>query len=85
MSGRPARRRLIGTGVMVIALALSSCTGPRRVAETGPTVTYSYDTRAEREEAEIRAERYCSDYGLHARLLDADERGGTIYAVYECI
>jgi hypothetical protein len=75
-----------GASALVLALALSACTqGSRRVAESGPTVTYSYGDRSGREQADIRAEEYCSDYGLNARLRDTDERNGTTYAVYECV
>ncbi len=87
MSARPPLRHgAAAAAAGLLLLALSACAnGPRRVHETGPTVTYAYDSRYEREEAEFRAERYCSDYGLDARLLEVDERDGTRYVVYECV
>jgi hypothetical protein len=74
--------------LLVIApafLAAACAQGPERVSETGPTVTYSYDNISDRAEADDRAVRYCADFGLDARLLDTDERSGTLYAVYECV
>jgi fructoselysine-6-P-deglycase FrlB-like protein len=65
---------------------LTGCTafGPQEVDADRPTVTYRYQ-RGDADQAEDKAERFCENYGLRARVVDTDREGNEYVSRFECI
>lgn len=65
--------------------ALAACTAPRQVESTPPTVTYSFESRADYDEVAQRADRYCVErYGAGAYLVDRRRVSDGYEAVFAC-
>jgi hypothetical protein len=75
----------LGAGFM-IAGALSGCaTGPNRIDEQNPTVSYSYHY-GELEEAKQQAAKYCHEnYGRAARVIADEDAGDERIMTFECV
>jgi hypothetical protein len=71
--------------VALLLIALSACAAsePRRVGETNPTVSYSFN--GDRlDEATEKAQNDCDQYGLDAELIDVDKGTMENVAHFEC-
>ena len=74
-------QRIVAAALFV---ALAACASePRRVAEAPPTVSYSF-TGDSLDQASRKAQDYCENYNLDARLLDVDKRSTDNVAHFEC-
>jgi uncharacterized protein YceK len=71
--------------VLVLAAAslLGGCAGPSVVNATPPGVSYRVNNN-NINEASMRADRYCAQYGQRARLAGVNRGSYESVAVYEC-
>jgi hypothetical protein len=67
-----------------VAMGLGACAGePRVVGAAPPGISYRFQGE-DMTDANQRAERYCQQYGKHARLQTVNHTGTDNVAVYEC-
>ena len=65
-------QRIVAAAFLMMLAACAS--EPRRIAESPPTVSYSFTNDESLDEAGRKAQDYCDNYNLDARLLDVDKR-----------
>jgi hypothetical protein len=75
-------QRIVAAAFLMVLAACAS--EPRRIAESPPTVSYSFTDDDSLDEAGRKAQDYCDNYDLDARLLDVDKRSTDNVAHFEC-
>ena len=76
-------RQMMGL-VMAVLLAGCAASEPQKVSESRPTVDYSFQGD-QLDEAVDKAEAYCAEYDLDAKLIDVDDRTADKVAHFECV
>jgi hypothetical protein len=75
--------------IIVAALVLAACSGPKPVSETsgsattGGSVTYKYDGDQLKDASE-KAATYCSKMGRQAQLRSTSRQSGENIAIFDC-
>ena len=77
-------RQAIGSMLAILLLAGCAASEPQKVSESRPTVDYSFQGD-QLDEAVEKAEDYCADYDLDAKLIDVDDRTTDKVAHFECV